>query len=102
MVNGVDLNAFDHQVAVAQVGQRLDVGAAEQQLVGWRAAANPLDVELARIALAQACRIRCRPLRLAARSCGVEHEQRAEYSEAPVLPRCRRFPTLKSSSFAPA
>ena len=39
--------------AVAQVGQRLDVGAAHERLVGGRPAAQPLGIELAHVALGQ-------------------------------------------------
>ena len=42
-----------HLVTAAEIGEGLDVGAAHQRLVGRRAAAQPLGIELAHVTLGQ-------------------------------------------------
>ena len=81
MVNGDQPHVLHHLEAVAQIGQRLDVRAADQRLV------RPARRRAATCGRTRAT-YRCasmpysrRPARLAAASCGAEHQQRPEDGE---------------------
>ena len=49
MFKGRQLHLLHHRVAIAEIGQRLDITAAKQRLIRERAAAHPFVVELPRV-----------------------------------------------------
>ncbi len=74
LAEGEDLHLPDHAEAVAQVGQGLDVGAAQEGLVRWRRTRHPLLVEGAVIVVGQEA-VLAEPLPPGAGQQGGENQQ---------------------------